>query len=202
MAQWIEPKDLERIRDKLQSTLNAEEEALTSQQKIELTRLQCSLTATRQLLVEVSIAFLEAIKAQRKSKVWLYFGMVGAFLFYAIFEFFGWWQPLDLTRAVGVLAFIILLSAMWLVEELKIDALNHAKRRLERDWAALNQTTNWAGAAIQWSINDRQTHNASEEHHLRNEIICLSTRLALIYLVTDHITISTDLIWVGPRIDI
>lgn len=202
MGQWIEPKDLKRIRDKLQSTLNAEEEALTGQQKIELSRLQCSLTATRQLLVEVSIAFLEALKALRKSKVWLYFGMVGAFLAYAIFEFFGWWQPLDLTRAVGVLAFVILLSAMWLIEELKIDALNHTKRLLERDWAALNQNTNWAAAAIQWTIDNRKTHNASEDQYLREEIIFLNTRLALIYLVTDHSTVSTDLIWDGSQIDI
>lgn len=197
---WVAGQDLKAMSDELHSTLVAQEETLTAQQKIELRRLQCTLTATQNDLAEVSLAFWRAIRKRKKEQSQMLFGAAGAFLLYLILDFLGWWPKFDLARAVMAIAVVVYLCSVWVRDELKIDALRHTKKLLERDWAALNQTSNWAGAVIAWAKdNEQYGDDWPEDHQLRNTIIFLRTRLALVDLVSDRHTIVSVTVWHGSN---
>jgi hypothetical protein len=197
---WVAGQDLKAMSDELHNTLVAQEETLNDQQKIELRRLQGSLSATQNALTDTSLAFWRAIRKQKKEQNQLFFGAAGAFLLYLALDFLGWWPKFDLARAVMVIAVVGYLCAVWVRDELKIDALGQTKKLLERDWAALNQTSNWAGAAIEWARdNEQYADDWPEDHQLRSAIIFLRTRLALVDLVSDRHTVVVETVWSGSN---
>lgn len=198
MGNWKKNADLKKICDELHDILVAEEQTLSDHQKIELGRQVCSLRATQQALVEASLAFWRAVKKQEKEQKQLLLGASAALVLYWLLDFLEWWPSLDLIRAVFVIAAVVCLCSVWVMNELKIDALRHTKRLLERDWAALNQTSNWAGAAIEWAKDVEQYGDDwPEDHQLRHTIICFRTRLALVDLVSGRHTIVVDEVWSG-----
>lgn len=194
---WRQDVDLEALANELHDTVVAKEEGLSHEQRIQLRQLQRSLDATKHELTEVSLAFWRAIKKQRQVEAQLPLMVGGAFLVCLVLDFFGWWPKFDLIRAVFLIVLAVALASFWIRDELKIDSMRHTKRLLERDWSVLNQSSNWAAAAIGWAKdNEGLGDNWPDDHHLRSAIIFYSTRLALVDLVSDQQTLA-DPIWDG-----
>ena len=197
---WRQGIDLEALARELHDIELAKAGSLSSQQKIQLEQLYCSLNATKDALTEVSLAFWRAINKQKKDVEQLWFAAAGALLFYIVLDFLGWWPQFDLIRAVALIIMISTALGFWIRDELKIYLMQHTKRLLERDWSALNQSSNLAGAAIEWRKDDESVgEDWPEVHRLRWVIISLSARLALIDLISDKKTQVTEQIWEGSQ---